>query len=176
MSQAYWFLGCAVLSLCLVLKIVLFCEIWVVFSLSFTLASGFVCFWPSVFCACVVCAVCAASATLSSWDCFCCDCLSCTCCGIAGWLVTVFCVPRRSSFLLISLGVYSAAFSHLGLLSHPILMFFLAWVSSFGVCRGLGLRCCGPVFRIFPSFGRELSFPCLVVLSWLLQHCSFLSR
>ena len=116
-----------------------------------------------------VCAVCAASAALSSWDCFCCDCLSCTCCGIAGWLVTVFCDPHCSSFLLSFLGVCSVAFCHLGLLSHPILMFFLAWVSSFGVCRGLGLRCCGPVLRILPSFflggGGELSFPCLCCFS-----------
>ena len=149
---------CTVLSLCLVLRIVLFCEVCVVFSLSFTLASGFVCFWPSVSCACVVCSVCAASAALSNWDCFCYDCLSCTCCGIAGWLVTVFCAPCCSSFLLSSLGVYSATFCPLGLLSHSILMFFLAWVSSFGVCRGLGLRCCGPVLRILPSGGGAL-FP-----------------
>ena len=39
----------------------------VLFLFGFTLASGFVCFWPSVSCACLDCAVCAVSAAPSSW-------------------------------------------------------------------------------------------------------------
>ena len=122
------------------------------------------CFWPSVSCACVGCAVCAVSAALSSWVCFCCDCLSCTCYGIAGCLVSLLC-PLCCSYLLSALGVFSAAFCHLGLLSHPILLLFLAWVSSFGVCSGLGLRCCGLgygsslLFFFWGRGGGGLSFP-----------------
>ena len=75
-------------------------------------------------------------------------------------------VPSCCSCLLSSLGVSAAAFCHLGLLSHPILLLFLAWVSSFGVYSGLGLRCCGPgcgsslLFLFFLRVGGGLSFPC----------------
>ena len=48
--------------------------------------------------------------------------------------------PSCCSCGLSSLGVSAAAFCPLGLLSHPILLLFLAWVSSFGVGSGLGLK------------------------------------
>ena len=57
------FLSYAVLSLWLVLKIILFCEVWV-FSLVTNLTSGIVRFWPSVTGACGGCAVWAASVAL----------------------------------------------------------------------------------------------------------------
>ena len=78
-------------------------------------------------------------------------------------------VPSCCSCLLSSLGVSAAAFCPLELLSHPILLLFLAWVSSFGVYSGFGLRCCGPGYGsslLFFSFffegggGGGLSFPC----------------
>ena len=74
-------------------------------------------------------------------------------------------VPSCCSCLLSSLGVSAVAFCRLGLLLHPILLLFLAWVSSFGVYSGLGLRCCSPgcgsslLFFLF-FFGGGLSFPC----------------
>ena len=71
-------------------------------------------------------------------------------------------VPSCCSCLLSSLGVSAAAFCPLGLLSHPILLLFLAWVSSFGVYSGLGLRCYGPGYGssllLFFFFGGAL-FP-----------------
>ena len=84
-------------------------------------------------------------------------------------------VPSCCSCLLSSLEVSAAAFCPLGLLSHPILLLFLAWVSSFGVYSGLDLRCCGPGYGssllfLFLFFGvcvcvgggggGGLSFPC----------------
>ena len=100
------------------------------------------------------------SAALSSWVSFCCDCLSCTCSGGAVCWSQPF-VPSCCSCLLSSLGVSAAAFCHFGLLSHPILRLFLAWVSSFGVYSGLGLRCCGPGYgsSLFLGGGGAL-FPC----------------
>ena len=50
-----------------------------------------------------------------------------------------FC-PSGCSCGLSSGRVSAAAFCPLGLLSHPLLLFFLAWVSSFGVCSGLGWK------------------------------------
>ena len=84
--------------------------------------------------------------------------------------------PSCCSCLLSSLGVSDAAFCPLGLLSHPILLLSLAWVSSFGVYSGLSLRCCSPGYGssllFFLSFffggGGSLSLV-LVVLAWLLQ-------
>ena len=70
-------------------------------------------------------------------------------------------VPSCYSCGLSSLGVSAAAFCPLGLLSHPILLLFLAWVSSFGVCSGLGLR--AEVLVLDPPFffwGGGGSFPC----------------
>ena len=167
MSQAYWFLGFAVLCLCLVLRIVLFCEIWVVFSLSFTLASGFVCFWPSVFCACVVCAVCAASATLSSWDCFCCDCLSCTCCGIAGWLVSLLCPPSQLLFVDLPWGLFCGIQSPWPLVAPypyvlPRLGFFLWCLSRLGFEV---LRSCFPDLPFFWG-GALFPLPLLFYLGY----------
>ena len=46
--------------------------------------------------------------------------------------------PSCCSCVLRSRGVSAAAFCHLGLLSCPLLLLFLAWVSSFGICSGLG--------------------------------------
>ena len=73
-------------------------------------------------------------------------------------------VPSCCSCLLSSLGVSAAAFCHLGLLSHHILLLFLAWFFSFGVYSGLGLRCCGPGYGssllFFLGGGVGLSFPC----------------
>ena len=88
-------------------------------------------------------------------------------------------VPSCYSCGLSSLGVSAAAFCPLGLLSHPILLLFLAWVSSFGVCSGLGLR--AEVLVLDPTFffgggegggGGSLSLV-LVVLAWLLQLSCF---
>ena len=63
-----------------------------------------------------------------------------------------FFVPLCCSCLFSSLGVFSAAFCHLGLLSHTSLLLFLAWGSSYGLCSGLGLRYCGP------GYGSSLLF------------------
>ena len=69
--------------------------------------------------------------------------------------------PLCCSCLLSSLGVSSVAFCHLVLLSHPMLLLFLAWVSSFAVYSGLGLRCCGPGYGSSLFWGGGgLSFPC----------------
>ena len=126
------------------------------------------CFWHAVSGAYVGCAVGAVSAALSSWVSFCCDCLSCTCSGRAGCWSQSF-VPSCCFCLLSSLGVSAAAFCHLGLLLHPILLLFLAWGSSFGIYSGLGLRCCGPGYGSSLLLGgRSLSLV-LVVLAWLLQ-------
>ena len=73
-------------------------------------------------------------------------------------VLSQFFVPLCCSCLFSSLGVFSAAFCHLGLLLHTILLLFLAWGSSFGVCSGLGLRCCSPGYGSSLLLG-ELSFP-----------------
>ena len=84
--------------------------------------------------------------------------------ALAGQVVwSLSSVPSCCSCGLSSLGVSAAEFCPLGLLSHRILLMFLAWVSSFGVCAGLGLR--AAVLVLDPSFfwgggGGELSFPC----------------
>ena len=71
--------------------------------------------------------------------------------------------PSCCSCGLSSLGVSAAAFCPLDLLSHPVLLLFLAWVSSFGVCLGLGLKA-AVLSWILPSLGGGggggLSFPC----------------
>ena len=91
-------------------------------------------------------------------------------------------VPSCCSCLLSSLGVSAAAFCPLGLLSHPIFLLFLPWVSSFGVCSGMGLSCCSPgygsslffFFFFFFCFGGGGSLSLvLVVLAWLLQLFCF---
>ena len=95
--------------------------------------------------------------------------------ALAGQVVwSRFFVPSCYSCGLSSLGVSAAAFCPLGLLSHPILLLFLAWVSSFGIYSGLGLR--AEVLVLDPPFfcvcvgggGGYLSLV-LVVLAWLLQ-------
>ena len=90
--------------------------------------------------------------------------------------------PSYCSCVLSSSGVSDAAFCHLGLLSHPLLLLFLAWVSSFGVCSGLGFKAAVLPWFLSSFFffggGGALSFPCLrcfrlavptVLLSKLLQ-------
>ena len=84
-------------------------------------------------------------------------------------------VPSCYSCGLCSLGVSAAAFCPLGLLPHPILLLFLAWVSSFGVGSGLGgLRAevrvlDPPVFFFFWGGGGGSLSLVLVVLAWLLH-------
>ena len=56
-------------------------------------------------------------------------------------------------------GVSVAPFCRLGLLSHPLLLLFLAWVSAFGVCSDLGWWA-AVLPGFLPSFRGELSFPC----------------
>ena len=74
--------------------------------------------------------------------------------------------PSCCSCVLRSRGVSDAAFYHLGLLLRPLLLLFLAWVSSFGVCSGLGWKA-AVLSWFLPSFflggggGGGLSFPCL---------------
>ena len=77
--------------------------------------------------------------------------------------------------MLSSRGVSDAAFCHLGLLSHPLLLLFLAWVSSFGVCSGLGWKagsCLGSsrLFFFLGGGGGGLA-PSLVliVFAWMFQ-------
>ena len=113
------------------------------------------CFWHAVSGAYVGCAVGAVSAAFSSWVSFCCDCLSCTCSGGAGCWSQSF-VPSCCFCLLSSRGVSAAAFCHLGLLSHPILLLFLAWGSSFGIYSGLGLRCYGGFLGLFAGVSSRL--------------------
>ena len=48
--------------------------------------------------------------------------------------------PSCCSCVLSSRGVSGAAFCHLGLLSHPFLLLFIAWVSAFGICSNLGWK------------------------------------
>ena len=76
--------------------------------------------------------------------------------------------PSCCSCGLSSRGVSAAAFCPLGLLSHPLLLLFLAWVSSFGVCSGLGWKA-AVLSRILPSFGRGSPSLVLVVFAWLFQ-------
>ena len=71
--------------------------------------------------------------------------------------------PSGCSCGLSSGRVSAAAFCPLGLLSHPLLLFFLAWVSSFGVCSGLGWKV-AVLSWILPSFGR--GFPSLVLVGF----------
>ena len=60
--------------------------------------------------------------------------------------------PSCCSCVLSSRGVSGAAFGSLGLLSLPLLLLFLAWVSSFGVCSDWGWK--AEVLSWFlPSFG-----------------------
>ena len=75
--------------------------------------------------------------------------------------------PSCCSCVLSSRGVSAAAFCHLGLLLHPLLL-FLAWVSSFGVCSGLGWEA-AVLSWILPSFGRGSPSLVLIVLAWLSQ-------
>ena len=70
--------------------------------------------------------------------------------------------------LLLWVELPAAAFCPLGLLSHPLLLLFLARVSSFGVCSGLGWKA-AVLSWILPSFGRCSPSLVLVVFAWLLH-------
>ena len=60
--------------------------------------------------------------------------------------------PTYCSCVLSSRGVSGAAFCRLGRVSRPLLLLFLAWVSSFDVCSDLGWK--AEVLSWFlPSFG-----------------------
>ena len=59
--------------------------------------------------------------------------------------------PSCCSCGLSSLGVSAAAFCPLGLWPHPLLLLFIAWVFSFGVCSGLGWKA-AVLSWILPSF------------------------
>ena len=72
--------------------------------------------------------------------------------------------PSCCSCGLSSHGVSAVAFCPLGLLSHPLLLLFLAWVSSFGVCSCLGWKA-AVLSRILPSFGRGSPSLVLVVFA-----------
>ena len=76
--------------------------------------------------------------------------------------------PSCCSGVLNSRGVSAVAFCPLGLLSHPLLLLFLAWVSSFGVCSGLGWEA-AVLSWILPSFGRGSPSLVLIVIAWLFQ-------
>ena len=72
-----------------------------------------------------------------------------------------------------SRGVSDVVFCHLGLLSHPLLLLFLALVSSFGVCLGLGWKA-AVLSWFLPSFffgggGGGPPSLVLVVFAWLFQ-------
>ena len=73
--------------------------------------------------------------------------------------------PSGCSCGLSSDRVSAAAFCPLGLLSHPLLLLFLAWVSSFGVCSGLGWKV-AVLSWILPSFGRGSPSLVLVGFRW----------
>ena len=76
--------------------------------------------------------------------------------------------PSCCSCVLSSRGVSAEAFCPLGILSRPLLLLFLAWVSSFGVCSGLGWEA-AVLSWILPSFGRGSPSLVLVVIAWLFQ-------
>ena len=73
--------------------------------------------------------------------------------------------PSCCSCVLSSHGVSGAAFCCLGLLSHPLLQLFLAWVSSFGVCSGLGWKA-AVLSWFLPSFVGGSPSLVLVVFAW----------
>ena len=102
-----------------------------------SLASGWMCCWPAVSGACVGCTVCAVSAAFLSWVSFCCAC--CPPPALAEQVVwSQSFTPSCCSWRLCSLGVSAAVFCPLAILSHPLLLLFLAWVSSSGFCSSLG--------------------------------------
>ena len=79
--------------------------------------------------------------------------------------------PSCCSCVLSSRGVSVAAFCHPGLLSHPLLLLFLAWVSSFGVCSGLGWKA-AVLSWFLPCFfflGGGSPSLVLVVFAWRFQ-------
>ena len=89
------------------------------------------------------------------------------------------CSARGRRLLSLLLGLASvplpaapvAAFRRLGLLSHPLLLLFLAWVSSFGVCLGLGWKAAVLSWFLPSFFGGGGGSPSLVlvVFAWRFQ-------
>ena len=77
--------------------------------------------------------------------------------------------PSCCSCVLSSRGVSGAAFCSLGLLSHPFLLLFLTWVSSFGVCSDLGWKA-AVLSWFLPSFGGNSPSLVLVIFAWRFQQ------
>ena len=83
--------------------------------------------------------------------------------GLVVWLQSFG--PSCCSCVLSSRGVSGAAFCRFGLLSHHLLLLFLAWVSSFGVCSDLGWKA-AVLSWFLPSFGGGSPSLVLVVFAW----------
>ena len=136
----------------------LFCHPLLWFSPLCSLALGWVRFWPAVSAARVGFVVSPPS-----------DVSVCPSPALAGQVWSQSFGPSCCSCGLSSRGVSAAAFCPLGLLSHPLLLLFLAWISSFGVCSGLGWKA-AVLSWFLPSFGGGGSPSLvLVVFAWRFQ-------
>ena len=129
-------------------------------------------FWPAVSTAPVRCDVC--SLGCPSWLVLLFMSLLSFTCSCGGVVWSQVCGPSCCSCVLGSCGVSVAPLCRRSLWSHPLLLLFLARVSSFGVCSEAAVL---PGF--LPSFGGEPSFPCpgcfhLAVLTvWLSRLLEF---
>ena len=84
------------------------------------------------------------------------------------WLFAHFHLAPPATPVCCALVGSGAAFCSLGLLSCPLLLLFLAWVSSFGVCSDLGWK--AEVLSWFlPSFGGGSPSLVIVVFAWRFQ-------
>ena len=83
-------------------------------------------------------------------------------------MVTVF----WPLLLLLCGEVSGAAFCSLGLLSHPLHLLFLAWVSSFAVCSDLGWKA-AVLSWFLPSFGGSSPSLVLFVFAWRFQQFGY---
>ena len=131
-----------------------------------SLTLGWVHFWPAVSMVPIRCEVC--SLGCPSWLVLLFMSLLSFTCSCGGVVWSQVCGPSCCSCVLGSCGVSVAPLCCLGLWSHPLLLLFLAWVSSFGVCSDLGWWA-AVLPGFLPSFflggwggggGGELSFPC----------------
>ena len=89
------------------------------------------------------------------------------------WLFSQSFGPSCCSCVLSSRGVSGAAFCCLGLLSHPLLLLFLVWVSSFGVCSDLGWKAAVLSWFLSSFFfggGGGSPYLVLVVFAWRFQQ------